>query len=1089
MLLLVGEPGIGKTRLADAFAAEALEAGARVLWGHCWEGGGAPAYWPWVEALRAYTRAQDERTLAAQMGAGAAHLARILPAPARPATGTDTTSAEGLDPEQARFALFDAVTSFLAAVGVDGPVVLVLDDVHVADRPSLLLLRYVAERLREMRVLVVATRREAEQDVPPGARGALGALSRHAGTLPLRGLTQDEVTRLLAVAMGSVDVPSGLAAALHDAAGGNPFFAGELIRLLRAEGRLRSGPLLGSMPVPEGVRDAVRRRLAALSAATREALGVAAVIGREFDVEALAQVCGASVPEMTDRLASATAVRIALPPGRVLAGYTFAHELIRQVLYDDLGPGSRLELHVRIGEALEDLPSASRRPAEVAHHLLASLPAGDPAKAVDWATAAGDQAAEQLAHEDAAAHYEGALQALELVPGDERRRADLLLALGAARTWAGDTPQARDAYRVAAAVSRGARLPERLAAAALGYGEIVVEAGSVDAPLVALLREALAALPRADGSLRVRVLGRLARELHFAPEPEERETLSAEAVAMARRLGDDETLASALGARHVATWAPDTLDERLAAAEEVVRLATAAGDRRLLFEAHVWLGCDLLEAGDVAAADAAMGACRRLEADLPTPAWTWQIAVYDGTRALLDGRFADAEQAIARAGEVGERARGTAARIYAAVQSFLLGRECGTLAQLEPVVRRGSIDMPDRRARLAVLAAELGRADETRAVLERAPPGALTAHRRNILELTELCCLVPPCALLRDAERAAALYERLAPFADHIHVRGVAGGCDGSVSRHLGVLATVLERWEDGERHFRGALERNARLGSPPLVARTRVEYAELLLARDAPGDRSRAAELLEPALATAHDLGMRTLEERARRLRKRPGAGAVPRGADVGTGVLRREGDVWAIERAGAAVRVRDSKGLRHLARLLAEPGQEIAALELLGVTHATERRPAPADDALEAHPATDDHAGPLLDPQAKSAYRARLAELQEELDEAERWHDGERSTRARIEIDALIRELAAAVGLGGRDRNAAARAERARMSVSKAIRTAVRRIAEHDPELGDHLSKAVRTGTFCAYAPDARAAVRWTVIEEPSRATVSRG
>ena len=1081
LLLVVGEPGIGKTRLADEFSGEAERAGARVLWGRCWEAGGAPAYWPWVEALRAYARAQDREALAAEMGAGAAHLARILPLAAQVATPDELSAAARLDPDGARFALFDAVTSFLAGAGARAPVVLVLDDLHAADRPSLLLLEYLAARLRELPLLVIATCREAEPDLVPAAREALGALARHGRTLPLRGLTEDEVTRMVAGAMGG-DVPARLAAAVHAAAGGNAFFADELVRLLRAEGRLRPGAPADPLPVPEGVRGAVRRRLARLGSETQDALAVAAVIGREFDLEVLARVCGASVQETTDRLAPAAAARITVAPSRVLAGQAFAHVLIRQVLYEDLPPGRRLELHARIGETLEGQTPARRRPAEVAHHFLAALPTGEPAKAVRWATAAGDEAARLLAHEDAAAHYEAALGALELAePGDEGRRADLLLALGEARNWGGDTPEARDAFGRAAGVARAAGLPERLARAALGYGQIVVKAGFVDEPLVGLLREAIAALPDADSPLRVRLLGRLARELHFAPDPEEREALSAEAVAMARRLGDPDTLAHALGARHVATWEPETLPERLATADEIVRLAAAAGDRRLLFDAHVWQASDLVEAGDVGGADSAMRCCRELEAGSHTPAWTWQVAVYDGMRALMDGRFDDADRSIARAVDVGERTRGTTARRYAAVQRFLLGRERGTLAEMEQSVRGTFEDLPDRAARLAALAAEVGRVEEARDELEHTPAATLTAHRRNMLELAELWHLVAPCALLRDLPRAAALYERLLPHADRIHVRGVAGACDGSVSRHLGVLATVLERWDEGERHFRRALERNASLRSPPLVARTRVEHAELLLARDGPGDRSRAVELLEPALATARRLGMRPLERRARELRAHAAAGAAAPATAAGAGVLRREGEVWAIERGGAVVRLGDSKGLRHLARLLGEPGREIPALELARSADDGPRPSTAAGDGLESRRMADDHAGPLLDAQAKAAYRRRLAELHEELDEAERWHDGERVARARLEIDALTRELAAAVGLGGRDRHAASSAERARMSVSKAIRTAVRHIGEHDPELGEHLTRAVRTGTFCAYAPEARAAIRWTVVGGP--------
>jgi hypothetical protein len=224
----------------------------------------------------------------------------------------------------------------------------------------------------------------------------------------------------------------------------------------------------------------------------------------------------------------------------------------------------------------------------------------------------------------------------------------------------------------------------------------------------------------------------------------------------------------------------------------------------------------------------------------------------------------------------------------------------------------------------------------------------------------------------------------------------------------------------------------------------------------------------------------MRPLERRAADLLTLTGVARVPTVRDE-HGVLRQEGEVWAIEHAGAVLRLRDTKGMRYLARLLDEPGLDVPALEL--VATAAPADAARAREGLEFRGVMDDHAGPVLDAEAKAAYRARLADLDEELDEAERWHDTERAARSRLEIDALRRELAAAVGLGGRDRHVAASPERARMSVTKAIRTAVRHIAEHDPELGEHLTKAVRTGGFCAYAPDARAAIQWTVLRGPRR------
>ena len=295
-------------------------------------------------------------------------------------------------------------------------------------------------------------------------------------------------------------------------------------------------------------------------------------------------------------------------------------------------------------------------------------------------------------------------------------------------------------------------------------------------------------------------------------------------------------------------------------------------------------------------------------------------------------------------------------------------------------------------------------------------------------------------------------------------MRGVAGGCDGSVHHHLGVLAGTLGRRDDAERHFRRALERNARLGSPPLLAHTQAAYGALLLA----GDPARASALLDAALATARTLGMAPLSAAsrrcARRRRRRPARRCSGTRASCGRSST-------AAPSSGSAT----AAGCATWPGCSASPGARWPRWSWRALRRPPRTRS--PRTACRARALADDHAGPLLDAQAKAAYRARLGDLREELEQAERWHDTERAAQARHELDALGDALAAAVGRGGRDRHAAAGGERARMSVSKAIRTAVRRIGEHDPALGEHLAKAVRTGTLCSYAPDARAAIRWTV------------
>jgi hypothetical protein len=256
-------------------------------------------------------------------------------------------------------------------------------------------------------------------------------------------------------------------------------------------------------------------------------------------------------------------------------------------------------------------------------------------------------------------------------------------------------------------------------------------------------------------------------------------------------------------------------------------------------------------------------------------------------------------------------------------------------------------------------------------------------------------------------------------------------------------------------------------MGARPWVARTQHEYAQLLLTRDAPGDTEHARELLGAALETARGLGMTTL---AARIEKAGGqAPSTPRAVGA---VFRREGEYWSIVYEGDAFRLRDSKGLQYLARLLAAPGEEFHALELVGADTVGVRK-AVVEDGLQVGGFGD--AGELLDAQAKAAYRQRLEELEEEIEEAEAWNDPERTASAREERGFIARELSAAVGLGGRDRRAASSAERARVNVTRAIKSALTRIDEHSSALGAHLERTVRTGTFCSYRPDPRLPIAW--------------
>jgi predicted ATPase len=526
VVLLAGEPGIGKTRLAEELAAKATARGALVLWGRCWEGEGAPAFWPWIQLVRGYVQASDPAALRHDVGAGAADIAQLVPAvrdlvpdlPAPPPT----------EPEAARFRLFDSLAGFLRAAAARRPLLLVLDDLHWADVPSLALLRFVGRELEGAGLLVVGIYRHAEVDGGQALLGTIADLTRGRGCrrLLLGGLDQRDVASFVALVAG-VAPPPGLAAAVYRRTDGNPFFVTEVVRLLASKGGLDPGhagsPWVAAGGLPEGVKAVVAERLARLSDDCHRVLEVAAVVGRDFQLRALQPASGLATERLLGLLEEAEAARvIASVPGG-LGRWRFAHALVREVLYEGLPAARRVGLHGRVGEALEAVYAADPGPhlAELAHHFVTAAPGGQEmvARAVQVASLAGRRALELLAWEDAAGLFERALAALELAERpDQRERCELLLALGEARMAASDVAAARAAYQQAGELARRIAAPELLARANLGLG-LAFTAGIVDPVEVGLLEEALVALGEGDSLLRARVLARLARALLFTPRP------------------------------------------------------------------------------------------------------------------------------------------------------------------------------------------------------------------------------------------------------------------------------------------------------------------------------------------------------------------------------------------------------------------------------------------------------------------------------------------------------------------------------------------------------------------------------------------
>ena len=800
LALVTGEPGIGKTAVAEALRATAAAMGLRTGWGRCEEAAGAPPMWPWSQALRGVLGDAGTELLERLLGERAPDVAAVLPTRGHPghapAADVHTADVHTVDVHTASFRLAEAVVVLLRAAG---PALLVLDDLHWADADTVALLRRLGPALAGLPVTVVATVRSSEADIGAPLADALGDLARVAPhRVGLTGLRPADVAAYLHRSHG-VAVAGDVAAQLCDRTDGNPFYLGELARLLVAEERLAEPGVIASLDVPDGVRDVVRRRLAALPSPARTLLEAAAVAGRSFDLDA------ASAAADLDADAGATGVEAATAAGLVAeerpGRYRFAHALVREAVYARLPAPLRTRLHARLAAVLEQLWSGAieDRLAELAGHHAG---AGQLRQARTYATAAAVRAGAQPAPAEAVRLYElaGATLADDptATPAD---RYAVLRDLAVARQRAGQVAAARAAAREAAAVALRGGAGPRSAPAAIGgvvraaNGDVVRAAeaavavsidavwGSreysvVDTEAVELLERLLGWLPAGHDVLRARLLAALAAESYYAPETAGRAlALSDEAVVLARAAGSSAVLAQVLELRHVALERPALLGERSAAAEELVALAEAAGDPVARAKALTFRGRDRIESGEVRAGRSDHARALELaEAHAVVPALV-ALGWADAVMLLAAGRFDDAERAVERAGtwHAGTTIPGTAIIPVgvAATRELVRGTPEGSEQLLADTVASVPLALLLDWHALAVLRA--GRRDEARHMAERhtadPPPDYLWLTHMTIRAHLWAELGLPDVARLRA---------QLTPFAGRVAIAGTGVAYAGS---------------------------------------------------------------------------------------------------------------------------------------------------------------------------------------------------------------------------------------------------------------------------------------------------------------------
>jgi class 3 adenylate cyclase/tetratricopeptide (TPR) repeat protein len=876
-VMVVGDPGIGKSRLAAAVAARAADAGVSVLYGRCEEETLIP-YQPFVEALRHWVNHTDAESIRNHVREAGPELARLTPELGRRVPGLEAAARAGGDTE--RYLLFESAASLLRALAAEHPLLLVLDDLHWGDQPTLLLLRHLIRALRNSPILILGSYRKTElRDEHPLAT-ALADLRRDdlSETLALGGLEQADVGQLVGAWLGD-EAPAALADRIWRETEGNPLFVREVLRHLDEVGAREAvvdspGDLsVERLGIPEGVRAVIAGRLARLPEHCNLVLRAAAVAGTQFRLDVIERVAGLELEILLDAVEETVAAGLVIEhpgkPGR----FGFSHSLIRETLSTGLSGARRAILHHRIGEALEQLhpPGTTRPLGALAYHFVA---AGDSERGLAYSIEAGDAAHHSLAYEDAARHYRRALELLGDDPAEAERRCGLQLSLGEALRRAGELEPAREIFLAAAAGARHLGRGEELARAALGHGAGAGGMGFLDGPdetLIELLEEALQMLDGAENALRVRVLARLALELYFTDQAGRREQLGAEAVDLAERLGDRQALTVALYGSARATWGPDNAAERNQASARIIELAVELSNIEMEFLGRHLRFCVSLELGEMDRFDAEVDHCERLADALREPLYRWQAGVMRANQVLTRGDIARGGQLAQKAFEIGSGGQQENALAFLAPHLFIQYWGEGRLGELEEGTRAYADQyqwVQGWRAALAFLYSEIGRLDEARAELEALAPNRFVAVRRDFNWLNVMGLLSLTCAELGDnPEQAEVLYELLLPYSERNTVVGAGIATIGPVSAFLGVLAAVLGRWEDAERWIDDAVGRCRSQGIKQTLPRTLYEGARCFARRNAPGDAERVAAMLAEAEALATEVGMPALLGRIRAL------------------------------------------------------------------------------------------------------------------------------------------------------------------------------------------------------------------------------
>jgi class 3 adenylate cyclase/tetratricopeptide (TPR) repeat protein len=867
MVLISGEAGIGKTRLASHAAITVHGEGATVLWGGASQDLGAP-YGPWIEALGRYVKGAPEEVLTRHVATHGGEIARLARALAQRVPGV--AEPQQSDSETERYLLFGAVVGLLETACENGPLAVILDDFQWADKDSLTLLRHVTRSIESAPLLLLVTYRDSDLDREHPMTDVLADLRRVEGVrrVALDGLGPDEVAEVMTAAAGHDigHVGIELAAQIALETDGNPFFVGEILQHLTEcgalgvdeDGRWRLHKTISELGLPQSVRDVVGRRIERLGEELRDILTIASVVGRTFDLELLTRLLERDEDEILDALDTALEASVVIESPERVGRFSFSHALINNTLYEQLSATRRARMHKRIAEALEELYGADPgdRLPELANHFSRAVVAADHTKALVYARRAGDRALEQLAPDQALRWFS---QALELMGQDaeESERCEVLIGVGAAQRQLGD-PVFRATLLEAAAIARRTGKVSQLVRATLentrGWH---TAAGQVDAERVDGLEASIVAVD-GDSPDRPILLALLAAELTFSGDFERVKGLVDEALASARALADRRPLTTVLYyACNAQLGSADTARTLWELSGELETRAEELADPLLLWGAFQWRFVAALLLGEAFEMDRSLARAGEINAQIGQPVLSWLISYNDSARQHFYGQLEQAEALALQAAGIGHESGQADALMIVGVQLFAIRAEQGRLEELIAILEQRVAEtpgLPTLQATLGFAYSELGRHEEAKAIFDRAVADEFASLPFDIGWINGMARYAEIAARLGAAAPATVIYDKLLPYRDQI-VTSVFT-VTGSVERTLGVLAATLERWEQAEQHFAAAAEYHERVGAKLFLARTWLNWGGAILARGEAADSERGRELIGRAAELAREHG-----------------------------------------------------------------------------------------------------------------------------------------------------------------------------------------------------------------------------------------